>query len=128
MTMLAGVLSMVGCSAVSPDRETAAAAAATFQSAVASGHGQQACNLLVPGTASALEYSDGKPCAKAIESVGLPASGLTKSSQAYGLNAVVQTATDVLFLFDDNHVWKVVAAGCRPTEPGEPYQCLLQGG
>jgi hypothetical protein len=128
MAMLAGALSMVSCSAVSPNGETAAAAAASFQSAVASGHGQAACNLLLPSAVSALEYSDGRPCAKAIESVGLPPSGPAKSSQAYGLNAVVETATDVLFLFDDNHAWKVVAAGCRPTEPGEPYQCLLQGG
>jgi hypothetical protein len=116
-----------GC-ASSGERGAAAATVATrLLTAVDDNDGVAACAVLAPDTASALEQSAGKPCARAILDEDLPAPAAVTGTDVYGQWAQVRLAGDTIFLAVFPGGWRVVAAGCVPRQ-NRPYECVLQGG
>jgi hypothetical protein len=114
-----------GCSAQS--EPAARKVASDFARAVTSGDGSQGCSLLAPETRSQLEQSAKQPCVKAIGGEGLQPPGAPRHFASYGTMAQATFAKDVVFLAEFKTGWKVMAAGCTP-QPGQPYNCQLQGG
>jgi hypothetical protein len=85
----------------------------------------EACQLLAPGTLSALQSTFGR-CGRSLPGQHLPVSSQVVGVDVYGKDAIVHLDRDVVFLarFDDG--WKITAAGCTP-QAGRPFQCILKG-
>ena len=124
---LLGLLGVAGCGDLATGSGSAADAVTSFERALGDGDGDRACSLLTPQVVSALERSEGKPCARAIVSIGLPQSDKQASAETYGMNALVTTGTDVLFLTYSTGQWQVIGAGCRRQPSDQPYSCLVTG-
>ena len=120
-------LAFAGCGTA--DREhDAAAAAERFHAALESGDGQAACERLSEETASKLESQEKKPCEEAVLSLELPKGGTVADTRVYIGSAFAALAEGgVDFLDEAADGWKISSAGCRPTAPGEPYDCELEG-
>jgi hypothetical protein len=101
--------------------------ASDFARDVTSGAAAQACALLAPETRSELEQSAGKPCAGAISDEHLKPPGAMSQFASYGTMAQARFARDTVFVAEFKTGWKVMAAGCT-FQPGQPYNCQLQGG
>ena len=123
---LLSLLCAAGCGEVGAGTGSAADAARSFERALGDGDGATACSRLTPQVVSALEQSEGKPCARAIVSIGLPQSAQA-SADTYGMNSMVKTGSDVLFLTNSTGRWLVIAAGCRRQPDDQPYSCLVAG-
>ena len=119
--------SVAGCGSLAADSGSAVDAAKSFEQALSNGDGLKACSRLTTKAVSALAESEGKPCPRAILTIGLPQSAHQTSADAYGVNAVVRTGTDVLFLTNSTGQWLVTAAGCRRQPDDQPYSCLVAG-
>jgi len=111
------------------DREDdASAVAQRFHAALEEGDGQAACDELSEETASKLEDQEKKPCEEAILSLELPKGGTVADARVYLTSAVAQLAEGGTDFLDENpnRGWSVSAAGCKPTEPSQPYECELE--
>jgi hypothetical protein len=113
-----------GCGSQQP---ASTSAATRFAEALDDSDAATACGYLAPETRSDLESSAGKPCPAALTEEDLPSAGPVEDSDAFGTMAEVRFAGDTMFLARFQNGWKVMAAGCSP-QPGQPYNCLLQGG
>jgi hypothetical protein len=100
----------------------------SFAKALERGDGVSACLLLMPSVVRSVEESDGRPCARAILSVGLPPAADATDIHVYGVNAQVVTSTDVLFLSQSADGWRIFAAGCRAQSGDQPYSCMMAAG
>ena len=119
-------LGLAGCG--SADREhNAAVVAECFHAALEAGDGDAACAELNPDTASKLEQQEKNPCEEAILKLELPAGGTVVDARVYVTSAFAQRAEGGSdFLDQGPRGWMVSAAGCRPTAPGQPYDCELE--
>jgi hypothetical protein len=97
-----------------------------FHQAIQQGDGQQACDLLMPSVRQSLE-AGGNECPTAVLHQDVPDAHGPGTASAFGMNAQVRLAGDVVFLSDASGRWLVIAAGCEP-QPGRPYQCQISGG
>lgn len=105
----------------------AASVADEFAQALDASDAAAACGYLAPRTKSDLEQSAGKACPAALTEEKLPSAGTVEETDAFGTMAEVKFSKDTMFLAEFKGGWKVMAAGCKP-QPGQPYDCRLQGG
>lgn len=103
------------------------AATRAFLAAIHNGQGGVACRLLSPGAIREVQQSERKPCAQAITSVRLKASGGIQRTAVYVRTAEIHLTNSVMFLSPFNGRWKIYAAGCTATSY-PPYDCAVQGG
>lgn len=127
--ILLALVSLVSAGCGLGDREEdAAAAAERFHAALARGDGGSACRELSAETASTLEQQEKAPCEEAVLEIDLPRDAPIAGARVYMLSASVDLRGGaVTFLNEGSAGWRVSAAGCRPTEPGHPYDCELEG-
>ena len=60
-------------------------------------------------------------------SLELPRRGTAAATDVYVTSASVQLAEGgTTFLDEGTEGWKVSAAGCTPTAPDQPYDCVLE--
>ena len=123
--LIGGLLS--GCSSLSPDADSAGAAAVAFSDAVQSGDGSGACDLLAPETARQVAETGGDSCEASILTEDLPALQSVVEADAVGSAAEVKFDDDVVFLALFGGTWKVTAAGCT-ARADQPYDCTVSGG
>ncbi|MGH3758398.1 hypothetical protein [Actinophytocola sp.] len=118
----AAVVMCAGCA--TGQRETDSTAIATsFLAAMGEGDLGAACALLATDTREDLEYSEGTPCATALESVDI-AGGTVDEVTVWGDRAQAHASAGTLFLVELNVGWRVSAAGCtRGTD--DTHDCLL---
>jgi hypothetical protein len=108
--------------------DDAAAVTGRFHAALGAKDGQAACQELSEETASQLEQQEGKPCEEAVLELDLQRGGTVavrhvEMRSAY--TSLAEGGTD--FLDEGPEGWKISAAGCEPTAPGQPYDCELEG-
>jgi hypothetical protein len=120
-------LAVAGC-ATAEREDDAAAVSERFHAALEERDGAAACGLLAEETASALERQEGEPCEEAILSLELPAGGTVAYRRVETTSAETRLAEGSSdFLDEGADGWRVAAAGCVPTTPGQPYECELEG-
>jgi hypothetical protein len=113
-----------GCGTDSDERD-ASRAAEQLYGAVAAKHGGVACQTLTPAAAHALEQQEHEPCARAVTSVQLSESRVSRV-RVYETSAAVSFAGgDTAFLDHTDQGWRVSAAGCEPIGQ-EPADCELE--
>jgi len=122
------VLISAGCGASRSEQRDADATVERFYAGVQGNDGNAACQQLAPKTQQELEKSAGSTCARAIGDEDLPQPGETvvTRTEVYGQEAMVVMKGDTVFLARFPEGWKITAAGCEP-QPGQPYDCQLQG-
>jgi hypothetical protein len=121
------LLAVMGCGA-SDRAPDAAAVAELFHGALQRGDGEAACAELSEDTARKLEQQEEMPCGEAVLSLDLPRGGIAATADVYVTSASVTLAGGgTTFLDEGSQGWKVSAAGCTPTAPNLPYDCLLEG-
>jgi hypothetical protein len=119
-------LALAGCGTADREQD-AAAVVERFHGALESGDGQAACRELSRQTAKKLEQQEKKPCEEAIMDVNLPKGGTTSSERVEIRSAQVRFAQGGAdFLSEGPGGWRISAAGCRLTTPGQPYDCELE--
>ncbi|MFM9372598.1 hypothetical protein [Streptomyces sp. Da 82-17] len=132
-----------GCGDLDARRAGASTAARAFERAWQARDASGVCGLLAAGTLEELEKQAQLPCPRAVLDEELDPSGPVDRVDVHGRQARVVLAKDTLFLTreagepgepgegepgeDAGAGWRVVAAGCAP-RPGQPYDCVLQGG
>jgi hypothetical protein len=123
----AGAVGLAGCGP--EERERAAAAVAMrFHAALERGDGAAACRELSEEAAGKVEQQEQRPCEDAILGLHLPEGGTAAKARVYLRSASVDLAQGgTTFLDESSRGWKVSAAGCDPTAPGQPYDCDLEG-
>jgi hypothetical protein len=123
-----------GCGA-SDRAADAAAVAERFHAALEQGDGAAACAELSEVTASKLEQQEETPCDEAVLELELPRGGTAAETDVYVTSASVTLAGGATSFLDDGATtfldegargWKVSAAGCTPTSPDLPYDCVLE--
>jgi hypothetical protein len=120
-------LAAVGCGA-SDRASDAGAVAERFHAALEQRDGASACAELSEETASKLEQQEATPCEEAVLELELPRGGTAAESSVYVTSASVALAEGgTTFLDEGADGWKVSAAGCTPTAPDLPYDCVLEG-
>jgi hypothetical protein len=108
--------------------EDAATVTERFHAALEAGDGQAACEELSDETASKLEQQEEKPCEEAVLGLELPKGGTVTVRQVEVRSAYTElSAGGADFLNEGPTGWKISAAGCRPTAPDRPYECVLEG-
>jgi hypothetical protein len=123
----AAVATLVLTTGCGSEQPAATSVATKFAQALDDSDSTAACGYLAPETKSDLESSAGKPCPDALTEEDLPSAGPVTDARTFGTMAQVRFAADTLFLARFKSGWKVMAAGCSP-QPGQPYDCELQGG
>ena len=115
-----------GCGA--SDREAdAAVVAERFHAALEQGDGDAACAELNEVTASKLEQQEEMPCEEAVLELELPLGGAAAATEVYVTSASVALAEGgTTFLDEGPEGWRVSVAGCTPTAPDLPYDCVLE--
>jgi hypothetical protein len=118
---------LAACGTAGRERD-AAAVTERFHSALEANDGQAACEQLSAETTSKLEQQEKKPCEEAILGLELPEGGTAGATGVYERSAYVSlSAGGTDFLDEGPRGWEISAAGCRPTAPDRPYECLLEG-
>lgn len=118
---------LAACGTAERERD-AAAVTERFHAALGAGDGEAACEELSAETVSKLEEQEEKPCDEAILGLGLPEGGTVAVGQVEVRSAYTRLAEGGAdFLDEGPEGWKISAAGCRPTAPEQPYECLLEG-
>lgn len=120
-------LPLAACGTADRQRD-AAAVAERFHAALEANDGAAACEELSEETASKLEQQEQKPCEEAILELELPKGGtvaVTRVEVRSGFTQLAEGGAD--FLDEGPEGWKVAAAGCEPTAPEQPYECVLEG-
>lgn len=122
--VLTAAVGLAGCS--SSQTPEVQQVATRFVEAAA-GDPAAACDLLAPGTRSAVEEEG--PCAGELGEAGLPSSATVTRVDIAGhsARAVLEGQTVFLALFDRG--WRVTAAGCRSdsADPASAYDCTVKG-
>jgi hypothetical protein len=126
VTLLGGA-ALPGCASLAPDTPGATEVARAFHAAVDAGDGESACRLLTPAATEELEQDAGAPCPDALLDADLTAGDDVVETHAYGRQAQVVMAGDVVFLTVSGADWLVSAAGCTP-RPERPYDCQVSAG
>lgn len=121
-TVVAVVIMCAGC-AVGQRATDSRVTAEGFLTATGDGDTRAACALLATNTREDLEFSEGRPCESALESVDLPG-GAVNEVTVWGDRAQAHASTGTLFLVELDMGWRVAAAGCTRAEDGT-YDCLL---
>jgi len=127
LVLLGPLISGCGSESASAPRE----AATRFAHSLSAQDGAAACRLLAPETKSQLEQAAGKKCPAAILDEDLPEADAIEDSSTFGTMAQVIFGGDVMFMTEFPSGWKVMAAGCSTApgqQPGQPYDCQVQGG
>jgi hypothetical protein len=128
--LLALALLLVGCAGCgrSGDRDKVGALTERFLRSAADGRGSVACPALSSAAIEQLESQEGKRCARAVTSLHLAPSRVTRA-QVYIVNAKVDLADgDSAFLSYTREGWRLDAVGCRPSsgKPADrPFECEL---
>jgi hypothetical protein len=122
---VAGCMSLVlvsGCSEVA--QQGASAAAVAFVKAEPA----QACGLLAPDTADAVESDSGTDCETGLSQLDLPKSAEVRRVEVAVESAQVQFDDQVVFLARFPDGWRVTAAGCvrDDPDPAVPYKCEVK--
>jgi hypothetical protein len=113
-----------GCGTDTDERD-ASRAAEQLYAAVAAKHGGAACQTLTPAAAHALEQQEREPCARAVTSVQLSGSRVSRV-RVYETSAAVRfVGGDTAFLDHTDEGWRVSAAGCKPMGQA-PADCELE--
>jgi hypothetical protein len=121
------MLAAAACGTADRERD-AAAVAERFHAALESEDGRAACDELSEQTASKLEQQAEKPCEEAILELELPKGGTVANARVEQTNAFATLAEGGAdFLDEGPDGWEVSAAGCEPTSPDQPYECVLEG-
>ena len=134
MPARAAILALGACFAVAfggcgaSDREAdAAVVAERFHAALEQRDGDAACAELSEVTASKLEQQEEMPCEEAVLELEPPRGGTAAVTEVYVTSASVALAEgETTFLDEGPEGWKVSVAGCTPTAPDLPYDCLLE--
>jgi hypothetical protein len=122
------LVAVAGGCGVSEREADVAAVAERFYAAIAERDGEAACAELSEETASKLERQESAPCADAVLSLELPGGGEAAATGVWVRSASVDLADGgTTFLDEGPDGWKVSAAGCTPTAPDQPYDCVLEG-
>jgi hypothetical protein len=120
-------LAATGCGRAG-DRSQARAVTERFYGAVQRGDGATACEQLSADTRSNLESQEGKPCRRAITSLGLGRARVTRV-QVFLTNAKVDLADGhSAFLGHGPDGWQLSAVGCSAQgKPADrPFDCALE--
>jgi hypothetical protein len=119
------LLGTTGCGRAG-DRDKVGALTERFLRAAADGRGGVACAALSRATIKQLESQEGERCSKAVTSLDLSPSRVTRA-QVYIVNAKVDLADgDSAFLSYTREGWRLDAVGCRPSngKPADrPFEC-----
>ena len=134
MPARAAILALGACLAVAfggcgaSDREAdAAVVAERFHAALEQGDGEAVCAELNEVTASKLEQQEEMPCEEAVLELELPLGGSAAVTEVYVTSASVALAEGgTTFLDEGPEGWRVSVAGCTPTAPDLPYDCVLE--
>jgi hypothetical protein len=119
-------LTLAACGTADRERD-AGAVAERFHAALEQDDGQAACAELNPETASKLEQQEKQPCQEAITSLEIPKGGTVADTRVYMTSAFASIAQGTVdFLDESSEGWWISAAGCKPTEPTQPYDCELE--
>ena len=106
----------------------AAAVSESFHAALRSGDGSAACDEVSEETRSKLEQQEKKPCDQAILSLDIPKTATIAERRVEITSAFIGLAGgNADFLDEGPDGWKISAAGCKPSSPGQPYDCELEG-
>lgn len=129
VVLFACLLALAASGCGTADREDdAAAVSARFHAALEKGDGQVACDQLAEQTASKLEQQEQRPCEEAILELELPKGGTVAVRRVEMRSAYTRLAEGGAdFLDEGPDGWRISAAGCEPTSPGQPYECELEG-
>lgn len=118
---------LAACGTADRERD-AAAVTERFHAALEANDGQAACEELSEETASTLEQQEDKPCDEAILGLGIPKGGTVTAREVVERSAYTElSAGGADFLDEGPAGWEISAAGCRPTAPDRPYECVLEG-
>jgi hypothetical protein len=118
---------LAACATADRERD-AAAVSERFHAALDSGDGAAACEELSEETASKLEQQEEKPCDEAVLDLELPKGGTVTVRDVEVRSAYTELSSGGAdFLNEGPTGWKISAAGCRPTAPEQPYECVLEG-
>jgi hypothetical protein len=121
------VLALAGCG-TADDERSASEVVERFQAAIEQGDGEAACAELTEAAASTLEGQEKAPCEEAVLSLDLPAGGRVAGARVFVTSAIVDRVEGgAAFLDKTSSGWRISAAGCEPAEPGQPYDCELEG-
>jgi hypothetical protein len=127
IAVAAAAIVVAGCGLGDRERD-ATAVAERFHAALERRDGDAACRELSEEAASKLEQQEQRPCESAILGLELPEGGASARTDVYLRSASVDLAQGgTTFLEEGSQGWKVSAAGCDPTAPGQPYDCDLEG-
>lgn len=126
VALAAGLLA-VGCGTA--DREAALIAVSdSFHAALEARDGAAACAEMSREAIHTLELQEKRACPEAVLELDLPAGARASAAEVYVLSGYADLpGADVAFLDDGPAGWKVAAAGCTPSAPGQPYDCELGG-
>ncbi len=115
-----------GCGASGREAD-AAAVAERFHAALEQGDGEAACAELSEVTAGNLQQQEEMPCEEAVLELEFPRGGTAAATDVYVTSASVALAEGgTTFLDEGARGWKVSVAGCTPTSPDLPYDCVLE--
>jgi hypothetical protein len=115
-----------GCGASGREAD-AAVVAERFHAALEQGDGEAACAELSEVTAGELEQQEEMPCEEAVLELELPRGGTAAATEVYVTSASVALAEGgTTFLDEGPEGWKVSVAGCTPTAPNLPHDCVLE--
>ena len=118
---------LAACGTADRERD-AAAVTERFHAALDANDGRAACEELSEETASKLEQQEGKPCEEAVLGLELPKGGTVTVREVEERSAYTElSAGGADFLDEGPTGWEISAAGCRPTAPDQPYECVLEG-
>jgi hypothetical protein len=125
----AGLLAVALAACGNADRERdAATVTERFHAALEAGDGAAACEELSEETASKLEQQEEMRCEEAILGLELPEGGTVTVRKVEVRSAFTRLSVGGAdFLNEGPRGWKIAAAGCRPTAPEQPYECMLEG-
>jgi hypothetical protein len=126
---LAGLAAVAvsACGAAERERD-AAEVVAGFHAALEDSDGAAACRELTEETRSELETQQQRPCEEAILTLELPKGGRPVNPQVHVTSASVDLAEGGTDFLDEGPAgWTISAAGCEPTAPNQPYDCVLKG-
>ena len=115
-----------GCGASGRESD-AAVVAERFHAALEQGDGDAACAELSEVTVRKLEQQEETTCDEAVLELELPRGGAAAEAEVYVTSASVALAEGgTTFLDEGPEGWEVSVAGCTPTAPDLPYDCVLE--
>jgi hypothetical protein len=121
-----GALALAGCG-TSSSGPAARGSVERFLAAFQAQDGAAACRELSESASSALETSEGEPCEKAVLSLKQVKPSPVQGESVWVTSAEVKLAGGAAAFLDEiDGRWRISAVGCEP-QPGQPYECELEG-